>query len=138
MNLRTGLPILASLSLLLSACISTSFQPAQNFDAPGLTPTSPEAVRVLRSPPHEPFLTLGDIVLEITGYHSSEAIIRKARERAAAIGADTIILTSALSGASAAGTSEEGTVDFGASSHLALVVFTATRRLPEGSSQGNE
>jgi len=137
-KIRAGLLIWASSFSLLSGCISTSFRPAQNVDAPSPAPTAPAAVRVLRSPPREPFLTLGDIVLEITGYYSGEAIIRKARERAAAIGADTIILNSALSGAGAAGSSEEGTVDFGASSHLTLVTFTAIRRLPEGSRPGNQ
>jgi hypothetical protein len=130
-KIRTGVLILASSFSLLSGCISTSFQPAQNVAAPSLTPASPAAVRVLRSPPNEPFLTLGDIVLEITGYHSDEAILREAREQAAAVGADTIILTSALR-------SREGTTYLGESPHVPMVTFTAIRRLPEGPSLRNQ
>ncbi|GEM_PF-2511792 len=130
-TMRVGVLAVALSPLFICGCVSTSFHPAKTFEARDLPPVASAAIRMLRSPPNEPFLTLGDIVLEITGYYSDEAIIRKAREQAAAIGADTIILTSALR-------SKEGTTYLGESTHGPLVTFTAIRRLPKGSSPGNQ
>lgn len=127
-NIRTGI-LVGALSLLLSACVSASFRPAQNFDTRNLTPGSPAAVRVLRSPPNEAFLTLGEIVVEISGFHSGETIIRKARERAASIGADTIIFSHRGY--------QEGGARLSNPSKLVEVTFTAIRHLPEDSSQRN-
>jgi hypothetical protein len=136
-KIRTGILIGASSFLLLSACISTSFRPAQNFDTRDLSPGSPAAVRVLRSPPNEAFLTLGEIVVEISGSHSGDTIIRKARERAATIGADTIIFTHALSAAAGTSGYQEGGAGLSNPTQLVSVTFTAIRRLPEDSPQRN-
>jgi hypothetical protein len=85
-----------SLSILvLAGCISTTFRPSQDARTEPEERIAPEKVRVLRSFPDEPFLLLGEIEANMSGHHKDEAIIRKARQKAAAIGADAIVYDSA-------------------------------------------
>jgi len=115
--------------LLLSACVSTSFSPAASYDARDTLLVTPAEVRVLGSPPNQAFRTLGQIKADITGYQSSDAVIRKVRERAAAIGADAVIVGNKLS---SEGPDFEGEVTY---SRPASVTFTAIRFTSGGSSQ---
>lgn len=122
-KIRTGILIGFFSLLFLSACVSTHFSPAENFDARKFPPVSPTAVRVLRSAPNEPFQTLGEIKVETAPFQSGETVILKARERAATIGADVIFFKGALSSAQSA---EDGTYQ----GKVASVTFTAIRLLP--------
>src|SRR5664279_4554918 len=93
-----------ALSLLFSAaCVSTSFNPAASYGARNLLPVEPADVRVLNSPPSEAFNTLGEIQANISGYQSTDAVIRKVRERAATVGADAVIVGTKLFGESPVG-----------------------------------
>ena len=129
-KIRTG--CLGAFSLLfLSGCISTDFSPAENFEARNVSPVSSAAVRVVRSAPSEPFQTLGEITLWISGLHDGEAIFREAREKAATIGADTIIYKESMSSS----VSPPGSDPIGiTTSQLVSITFTAIR-IPQDSYQ---
>ena len=129
-TMRVGVLAVALSSLFISGCVSTSFHAAKTFEAQDLPPVAPEAVRILRSEPNGTFLTLGEIVVDISGFWSGEAVIRKAREKAAAIGADAIIR-----GAVSWSFNPLGRVP--TTSQVSCMRFTAIRFLPEASSQGH-
>jgi hypothetical protein len=112
----------------LSGCVSTSFNRSASYEARDITSNS---VRVLDSPPNEAFLNLGEIVAYLTGFPSDETVFRKARKRAAAIGADAIVLTSAMQVVRPLG-------DLPYSRQVASVTFTAIRFLPVDSSQHHQ
>jgi hypothetical protein len=123
---RAGVLVGAFSLAFLSACVSTYFTPAENFEARNLPPVSPAAVRVLRSASNERFQTLGEIKVEISGFHSGDTIIRKARERAATIGADTIVFNHRESSAPGVGNDLVSST----SGKIVSVSFTAIRLLP--------
>ncbi len=85
---------------------------------------------MLRSEPNGTFLTLGEIVADVSGFWSGEDIVRKVREKAAAIGADAVIR-----GAVGWSFSPLGRVP--TPSRISCMRFTAIRFLPEASSQGH-
>jgi hypothetical protein len=64
-KIRTGILAGAFSLLFLSACVSTFFRPAQNFEVRNLRSVSPTAVRALASPPNEAFLPLGEVEADI-------------------------------------------------------------------------
>ncbi len=125
-KILTGILVGAFSNLFLSACVSTSFRPALNAETPKLLPASPAAIRVFDSTPSEAFLTLGEIEAYISGYPTDETIIRKAREQAAAVGADAIILNPDVL------TMKPGGNSRGLRPKLASVRFTAIRLIPKG------
>ena len=87
----TGL-LAAGFSLLLGGCVSTTWHPAEDL-APGVQASvSPAAVAVLRSAPAAPHQSLGTIEVWLSGRHSTAAILGKVREKAAAVGADAVVL----------------------------------------------
>jgi hypothetical protein len=129
-TMRVGVLAAALSPLFISGCVSTSFHPAKTFEARDLPPVAPAAIRILRSEPNGTFLTLGEIVADISGFQSGEAVIRKVREKAAAIGADAIIL-------GAVGWSFNPLGRVPTSSQVSCMRFTAIRFLPEASSQGH-
>jgi len=128
---RAGLLVVPLSMLLLFACVSTKFSPAENFEARNVPSVSPTAVRVLRSAPNEPFQTLGEIMVEISGLHSGDTIIRKARERAATVGADAIIYKTSQFSA-VASPNGPAPISVG-TSQLVSVSFTAVRLLEDSS-----
>ena len=130
-TMRVGVLAVALSSLFISGCVSTSFHAAKTFEAQDLPPVAPEAVRILRSEPNGTFLTLGEIVADISGFWSGEAVIRKAREKAAEIGADAVILDGVGWSFNPLGG------DVVTYSQVSSVRFTAIRFLPEASSQGH-
>jgi hypothetical protein len=130
-TMRVGVLAAAISPFLVSGCVSTSFHPDKTFEARELRPVSPEAVRVFRSEPNGTFLTLGEIVADISGFWSDEAVIRKVREKAAAVGADAIILDGVGWSLNPMG---DDVVTY---SQMSSVRFTAVRFLPEISSHGH-
>ena len=125
---RAGIVAGASV-LLFSGCVSTSFRASQDVDTRNLLAVSPGAVRVLDAPPPSgSFQQLGEIEAYLSGFPSDEAVLRKAREKAASIGADAIVLKSAMQVSRVLG-------DLPSSNQVVSVTFTAIRLLPEGSSQ---
>jgi hypothetical protein len=129
-TMRVGV-LAAALSVCISGCVSTSFHPARTFEAREFPTIAPEAVRVLRSEPKGSFLTLGEIVADISGFWRGEAIIRKVRMKAAEIGADAVIVDGV-------GWSDNGLGgDVVTYPQLSSVRFTAIRFLPGASSQGH-
>ena len=87
----TGL-LSAGFSLLLGGCVSTTWVPAEDL-APGVQASvSPAEVAVLRSLPAAPHESLGTIEVWLSGRHSAAAILGKVREKAAAVGADAVVL----------------------------------------------
>lgn len=83
----------AAVSLpLLGGCVSTSWLPAENV-APGVQASvSPAEVAVLRALPAAPHQSLGTIEVWLSGRHSSAAVLAKVRKKAAAVGADAVVL----------------------------------------------
>ena len=76
---------------LLSGCVSTSFQPDPSR-SPGRFPVvSPSDVHVFRSFPAQPYQKLGVIEANLSGHHTSEAVLREVRQAAGAIGANAIV-----------------------------------------------
>lgn len=128
MNATIRVGVLAGVLALLvdSGCVFTSFHPAKSFEERNLPPVASSAVRVLRSPPNEAFLTLGEIVADISGFHSGQTVIRKVREKAATVGADAIIIGNKLFAEAPAPI--EG---LGSDSTPVTITFTAIRLLPE-------
>jgi hypothetical protein len=119
--------------LFLSGCVSTSFRAARDVNTRNLTPVSPATVRFLDAPPPVgSFHTLGEIQTYLTGFPSDETVLRKAREKAASVGADAIVLQAtqrtSISDSGLGATSTP-------SNKVVSITFTAIRILPEGSSQ---
>lgn len=129
--MRVGVLAVALSYLFISGCVSTSFHPAMTFEARDLAPIAPEAVRIFRSEPNGPFLILGEIVADISGFWSDEAVIRKVREKAAAIGADAIIRGAVGWSCNPLGG------DVVTYSQVSSMRFTAIRFPPEASSHGH-
>ena len=94
MNLaaRMGSLPLAISALALAGCVSTYFRPAPDFKVRQGPPVSPDSVQVLRSAPSQPYVKLGEIEAWVSGFPSNETARRRAREAAAAVGADAIYL----------------------------------------------
>jgi hypothetical protein len=88
---RLGFLAGAFFLVVLSACVSTSFQPAKDYEARRPGTVSAAAIPILRSLPKQPYQTLGTIEAWISGFPSDETVRRRAREAAAAVGADAII-----------------------------------------------
>ena len=130
-TIRAGVLTTALSPLFISGCVSTSFHPAKTFEARNLPPLAPAAIRVLDSEPRGTFLTLGEVVADLSGFHSNEAVIRKVREKAAEIGADAVILGGVGWSFNPLGG------DVVTYSQVSSVRFTAIRFLPEASSQGH-
>ena len=129
-TLRVGVLGAALSPLLICGCVSTSFHPAKTFEARDLPPVAPAAIRILRSQPNGTFLTLGEIVADISGFQSREAVIRKVREKAAAVGADAIIL-------GAVGWSFNPLGRVPTSPQVSCMRFTAIRFFPEAFCQSH-
>lgn len=106
----------------LSACVSTSFSPVENFEVGSLPPVSPTAVSVLSSPPGDAFRELGTIDTYISGVFTLESATRKACERAATIGADAIVVNSGMLWAEPG-----GRLDIPSENKLVYVRYTAIR-----------
>ena len=85
--------VVAASCIALSGCVSTSFHPSKNFETRAQHPVAAGSVAVLRSAPSRPYETLGEIEAWISGFLSSEAVLRRVCEAAAAVGADAIINT---------------------------------------------
>ncbi len=116
------------LTLLLTGCISTSFRPSPGAAAEVQVVGAPEKVRVLRSLPDERDLILGEIEAYLSGHHKDSSVIKKVREKAAAIGADAVVyesdgLVSPVYGGG-------GEIGF-PTTKRASVRFTAVRILPK-------
>ena len=117
--------------LFLSACVSTSFTPALSFETRNAVPTG--AVLVIGASAFPPsYQTLGEIEAWVTGLASLEKITCKARERAASIGADAIIVNSDMLWAEPG-----GRLDPPSENKLVYVRFTAIRLLAGESSPRN-
>ena len=80
--------------LFLAGCISTTFRPNEQVKTHQSSPVALERVQVLHSFPDTPFLSLGEIEAYMSGYHKDADVIMKARQKAAAIGADAIVYDS--------------------------------------------
>ena len=75
----------------LSACVSTSFQAAKDYERPPGPAVSPASIPLLRSTPEQPYQRLGTIEAWISGFPGDESVRRRVREAAAAVGADAVI-----------------------------------------------
>jgi hypothetical protein len=89
---RFGLLTVALSLVSLSGCVSTSFRPANGYEVRRPPAVAPASILLLRSLPKRPYRTLGTIEAWISGFPSNETVRRRAREAAAAIGADAIVV----------------------------------------------
>jgi hypothetical protein len=89
---RFGLLAVALSLVSLSGCVSTSFQPAKDYEVRRPPAIAPASIPLLRSLPKKPYQTLGTIEAWISGFPTNETVRRRAREAAAAIGADAIVV----------------------------------------------
>lgn len=80
---------------LLIGCVSTSFTASKEIDPAVSTRVAPESVKLFTRAPSAPYRTLGEIEAQMSGFPSNESILNKVRERAAAVGANGVIYTSA-------------------------------------------
>ena len=123
---------LAASVFLLSGCVSTSFRAARDVNTRTFPPVSPAMVRVLYAPPPSAsFQLLGEVEAYLSGFPKDETVLRKARERAASVGAEAIILASAMQVDRPLG-------NLPYSRQVASVTFTAIRFLPVDSSQHHQ
>ncbi len=80
---------------LLVGCVSTLFTASTKVDADAFSRVAPEAVTFLKDLPSTPYLTLGEIEAQVSGFPSDESILSHVRERAASVGANAVIYASA-------------------------------------------
>ena len=89
---RIGLLASGFSLLLLCGCVSTTWHPGEDRASFVPPSVSPAEVAVLRSLPDAPHQSLGTIEVWLSGRHSTAAILGKVREKAAAVGADAVVL----------------------------------------------
>ena len=127
----TGIVAAASF-FLLAGCVSTSFRAGRDVKTPTLPPVSAATVRVLKVPPPSgSFHLLGEIEAHLMGFPSDETVLRKAREKAASIGADAIVFSSTME----RHRNDVGDLPGTGWTQVVSFTFTAIRLLPEDSSQ---
>ncbi len=80
---------------LLVGCVSTSFTASKEIDLGVSSRVAPEAVKLLAHAPSTPYRTLGEIEAQMTGFPSNKSILNRVRERAAAVGANAVVYTTA-------------------------------------------
>jgi hypothetical protein len=86
---------LAALSLVgLTGCSSLSTETIQYLGVPRHAPTDPEEVEILQAAPDQPHTKLGEVVTSVSlnPSPSIEKIERAMRRKAAALGADAVVL----------------------------------------------
>jgi len=85
----TGLLVAAGV---VGGCTSVSVSSTRYLGVPEFPPTDPNAVEILRRPPHRAHDRLGEVVLEPSGNPSVGEMEQAIRLEAAKIGADAAVL----------------------------------------------
>jgi len=78
--------------LVLCGCSSISENTRAYIGSPHVPPTQPGYVRILQAVPTEPHTRLGEVLLNVEGQPSRDAVEKRLREGAARLGADAVVV----------------------------------------------